>query len=98
MDGPERRAAERFSVTLTGIAVFNVDGKEERKEVTVTQISAFSVYFESEFHPDVTDTVRIDVEMEKSEPPFQAVGTVIRVDELANGYGCTLKFEETPNL
>ena len=98
MDESERRAADRISVTLAGVAVFDVDGKEERKEVTVTHISAFSVYFESEFRPDVTDTVRIDVEMEESEPPFRAVGTVIRVDEVENGYGCTLKFEETPHF
>ena len=73
-------------------------GKEEKQEVTVTQISAFSAYFESAFCPDVTDTVRIDVQMEESEPPFQAEGTVIRVDELENTYGCAVKFEEPPHF
>ena len=98
MDKTERRAAERFSVSLPGTAVFDIDGKEEKATVTVTQISAFSVYFESEFCPDITDTVTIEVQMEESGPPFQAVGTVIRVDKLENACGCIVKFEEPPSF
>ena len=98
MDEPEQQAAEQFSINFQGIATIDVGGKEEKKEITVKHISAFSVYFESEFCPEVTDTVRIDVQLEESEPSFQAVGTVIQVDQLENTYGCTLKFEEVPNF
>ena len=98
MDDSERRTAERFKVNLQGTATFEVEGAEETTSVTVTQISAFSVYFESEFCPDITDSVRLDLQMDESESPFQAVGTVIRVDPSGDGYSCTLKFEEPPNF
>jgi hypothetical protein len=98
MDPIERRNVERLSVRLQGVVFFDLDGKEKEEPVTVTQISAFSVYFESAIPLDITDTVRITVQMEESEPPFQALGTVIRVDELEKSYGCTVKFEEPPQF
>jgi hypothetical protein len=98
MDQTERRAAKRFWINLPGTATFDVDGKEAQKEVLVTQISAFSVYFESDICPDISASVKISLPMEESETPFQGVGSVLRVDQLENTFGCTLTFEKAPNF
>ncbi|MDA2938528.1 PilZ domain-containing protein [Acidobacteria bacterium AH-259-A15] len=92
MDETERRAPKRIAVQLEGTVTFD-------REVTVKNISAYGAYFETDICPDITESVRIRMQLEDSEAPFEVVGTVIRVDQLSKKkYGCTVKFEEAPDL
>ncbi|MDA2924761.1 PilZ domain-containing protein [Acidobacteria bacterium AH-259-L09] len=99
MDETERRAAKRFEGELKGTATFDIEGKEEQREVTIKNISVYGAYFQTDTCPDISESVRIHMQLEDSEAPFEAVGTVIRVDQLSEKrYGCALKFEETLGL
>jgi len=97
-DQSEQRNIEQCGVRFPGAVVIEVDGKEKKEEVTVTQSHAFRVDLESAFRPDLTDAVSITVQMEESAPPFQAVKTVIRGNERESGSGCTNQLEERPHL
>lgn len=63
-DQSEQRNIEQCGVRFPGAVVIEVDGKEKKEEVTVTQSHAFRVDLESAFRPDLTDAVSITVQME----------------------------------
>lgn len=97
-DQSEQRNIEQCGIRFPGAVVIEVDGKEKKEEVTVTQSHAFRVDLESASRPDLTDAVSITVQMEESEPPFQAVNPVIRGIERESGSGCTVQLKDRPHL
>ena len=94
-----RRIAERLKLPLKGIAVFTVEGKEEKRDITVRNINAFGAYFTADLRPDVSDKVILHLPIGESEDSFKATATVVRVeDDSENVVGIAVTFERFPDV
>ncbi len=95
----ERRIAERFKLPLQGIVVFTVGGKEDKRDITVRNISAYGAYFTADLRPDVSDKVTLHLPIEEDEGSFEATATVVRVeDDSDNRFGIAVTFEKIPDF
>jgi len=99
----ERRIADRFKLPLKGTVVFTVGGKfwrrtkEEKRDITVRNISAYGAYFMADLRPDVSDKVTLLLPIEESEGSFEAI--VVRVEEVSeNTFGIAVEFDKTPDF
>ncbi len=94
-----QRAAERLALPLKGTAVFNIGGQVHQREITTRDISAYGVYFLTDFRPNSSDSVVIRLPIEEDEGPFEATGTVVRVEQISkNNFGIAVKFNTLPNF
>ena len=94
-----RRIAERLKLPLKGIAVFTVEGKEDKRDITVRNINAFGAYFTAHLRPDVSDKVILHLPIGESEDSFKATSTVVRVeDDSENLVGIAVTFERFPDV
>ena len=91
----ERRMAERFTLPLKGKAAFTVAGAQDQREIKVSNISAFGIYFLVDLRPDVSDKVTLHLPVNLSGDPFEPTATVVRVEEGSdNTFGVAARFEE----
>jgi hypothetical protein len=94
-----QRNAERLPLEIKGTAVLNTGGQAHQREITTKDISAYGVYFLTDLRLNSSDTVVVHLPMEEDEDPFEATGTVVRVEEISeNSFGIAVKFETTPNF
>ena len=75
--------------------MFTLGGKQNEKEITIRDISAYGAYFESALRPQVSATLLIMLPIEQSEGRFEARATVVRVEQLSeNTFGIAIEFQE----
>ncbi len=94
----ERRIADRFKLPLKGTVVFDVGGKEEKRDLTVRNISAYGAYFVSDLRPEVSDTVTLHLPIGEGEGSFEATATVVRVEDVEDRVGIAVSFEKLPDF
>jgi hypothetical protein len=94
-----QRVAERIPLQLKGTAVFHTGGQSQTRDITTRDISAYGVYFFTDFRPNSSDSVVVNLSIEEDEGPFEATGSVVRVDQIAeNNFGIAVKFNTAPNF
>lgn len=98
-----QRVAERLALRLKGTAVFNIGGQAHQREITTRDISAYGMYFLTDFRPSSSDTVVIVLPIEENEGPFEVTGTVVRVEQISKNnfecnFGIALQFDTAPNF
>ncbi|MDA2934343.1 PilZ domain-containing protein [Acidobacteria bacterium AH-259-D05] len=94
-----KRTAKRFGVQATGTVTFSSEGEEWKRKARSRDISASGAYLVTDLRPPVGESVRIHLQLEESDAPFEAVGTVVRVDDLPEDeYGFAVKFEQITDL
>ena len=75
--------------------MFTLGSKQNEKEITTRDISAYGAYFESALRPTISAIVVIRLPIEQSEGQFEARATVVRVEQLSeNNFGIAIKFQE----
>ena len=80
---------------LKGKAAFTVAGAQDQREIKVSNISAFGIYFLVDLRPDVSDKVTLHLPVNLSGDPFEPTATVVRVEEGSdNTFGVAARFEE----
>ncbi|MDA2933664.1 PilZ domain-containing protein [Acidobacteria bacterium AH-259-D05] len=99
MSYEEQRVFERIDVHFMATIIFEVEGKELRKEVEAKDFSAGGAYLVTDACPNVGDEVKIRLHLKESKAVFESLGTVLRVDQLSEKRcGFAVRFEEIPNL
>jgi len=94
-----QRAAERLALRLKGTAILNTGGQSYQREITTRDISAYGVYFLTDLRPSSSDSVVIRLPIEEDEGPFEATGTVVRVEQISkNNFGIAVHFDTAPNF
>lgn len=92
-----QRAAERLALSLKGTTVINIGGQSHQREITTRDISAYGVYFLTDLRPSSSDSVVIRLPIEEDEGPFEATGTVVRVEHISkNKFGIAVRFDTVP--
>ncbi len=95
----ERRIADRFKLPLKGTVVYTIDGKEDKRKLTVRNISAYGAYFVSDLRPEVSDIVTLHLPIGEGEGSFEATATVVRVeDDSKKRFGIAVSFEKIPDF
>jgi len=94
----ERRIADRFKLPLKGTVVFDIEGKEEKRDLTIRNISAYGAYFVSDLRLEVSDTVTLHLPIGKGEGSFEATATVVRVEDTEDRVGIAVSFEKLPDF
>ena len=95
----ERRIADRFKLPLQGTVVFTVDGKEDKRDLTIRNISAYGAYFVTDLRPEVSDTVTLHLPIAEAGGSFEATATVVRVeDDSKDHFGIAVTFEKIPDF
>ncbi len=95
----ERRIADRFKLPLKGTVVFTIGGKEDKRDLTVRNISAYGAYFVTDLRPEVSDIVTLHLPIGEGEGSFEATATVVRVeDDSKNRFGIAVTFEKIPDF
>ena len=93
----EQRIADRLKLPLKGTVVFMVEGIEDERDILVRNISAYDAYFMADLRPNVSDKVILHLPLEEDGGSFEAIATVIRVeDESENSFGIAVTFERLP--
>ncbi len=94
-----RRIADRLKLPLKGTTVFTVEGKEDKRDITVRNINAFGAYFTADLRPDLSDKVTLHLPIGEAEDSFKATATVVRVeDDSENHVGIAVTFERFPDV
>ena len=92
-----QRAAERLALSLKGTAVINIGGQSHQRDITTRDISAYGVYFLTDLLPRSSDKVAVRLPIEGDEGPFEATGTVVRVEHISkNTFGIAVRFDTVP--
>ena len=84
---------------IKGTAVLNTGGQSYQRKITTKDISAYGVYFFTDLRLSSSDSVVVRLPIEEDESPFEATGTVVRVDQVSeNNFGIAVKFDTTPEF
>ncbi len=93
-----RRIADRLKLPLKGTVIFTVEGKEDKRDITVRNINAFGAYFTADLRLDVSDKVTLQLPIGEAENSFKATATVVRVEDASdNRFGIAVTFEKLPD-
>ena len=93
----EQRIADRLKLPLKGTVVFIVEGIEDERDILVRNISAYDAYFLADLRPNVSDKVILHLPLEEAGGSFEAIATVIRVEDASDGrFGIAVTFERLP--
>ena len=95
----ERRITERFKLPLKGTVVSTIEGKEDKRDITVRNISAYGAYFMADLRPEVSDIVTLHLPIGEGEGSFEATATVVRVeDDSKDRFGIAVTFKKIPDF
>ncbi|MDA2933924.1 PilZ domain-containing protein [Acidobacteria bacterium AH-259-D05] len=103
MKEKEKRSATRVQVPLVGVMTFEAEKEgPKRVEVVAKDVSEEGAYLWAGACPRVGEKITINLhcssELKQLFISLEAVGTVLRVDELENRrYGFAVKFEGIPD-